>query len=245
MALNKDKNLKLYFSISEVAQMFDVNESTLRFWEKEFDQIRPRKTGKGTRSYRQEDIDAIRLVYHLVKERGMTLAGARQKLKENPETTIRHEEIVNRLKQIKEELLASNLIKTRNMEITGRIIAVLPVQGGISKNGNEWKKQEYVLETHDQYPKKVCFQIFGADRIDQAAIQPGEELTVFFDIDSREYQGRWFTNINAWKVERPMAAAPQSAPGAMTPENVVPASAPAASAVPDFGPANPIDDLPF
>ena len=74
--------------------MFDVNESTLRFWEKEFDQIRPRKTGKGTRSYRQ------------VKERGMTLAGARQKLKENPETTIRHEEIVNRLKQIKEELLA-------------------------------------------------------------------------------------------------------------------------------------------
>ena len=81
--------------------------------------------------------------------------------------------------------------------------------------------------------------------IDQAAIQPGEELTVFFDIDSREYQGRWFTNINAWKVERPMAAAPQSAPGAMTPENVVPASAPAASAVPDFGPANPIDDLPF
>ena len=119
------------------------------------------------------------------------------------------------------------------MEITGRIIAVLPVQGGISKNGNEWKKQEYVLETHDQYPKKVCFQIFGADRIDQA------------DIDSREYQGRWFTNINAWKVERPMAAAPQSAPGAMTPENVVPASAPAASAVPDFGPANPIDDLPF
>ena len=61
MALNKDKNLKLYFSISEVAQMFDVNESTLRFWEKEFDQIRPRKTGKGTRSYRQEDIDAIRL----------------------------------------------------------------------------------------------------------------------------------------------------------------------------------------
>ena len=80
------------------------------------------------------------------------------------------------------------------MEITGRIIAVLPVQGGISKNGNEWKKQEYVLETHDQYPKKVCFQIFGADRIDQAAIQPGEELTVFFDIDSREYQGRWFTN---------------------------------------------------
>jgi hypothetical protein len=62
------------------------------------------------------------------------------------------------------------------MEITGKIIAVLPEQGGVSKNGNEWKKQEYVLETHDQYPKKVCFQLFGADRIAQAAIQPGEEL---------------------------------------------------------------------
>ena len=92
MALNKDKNLKLYFSISEVAQMFDVNESTLRFWEKEFDIIRPRKTPKGTRFYKQEDIDAVRLIFHLVKERGMTLAGARQKLKDNRETTIRQEE---------------------------------------------------------------------------------------------------------------------------------------------------------
>lgn len=131
------------------------------------------------------------------------------------------------------------------MEITGKIIAVLPEQGGISKTGNEWKKQEYVLETHDQYPKKVCFQLFGADRIAQAAIQPGEELTISFDIDSREYQGRWFTNINAWKVERAGAAPAPSAPGSMTPENFAPASAPTASAAPDFGPANPIDDLPF
>ena len=118
------------------------------------------------------------------------------------------------------------------MEITGKIIQVLPEVGGVSKAGNEWKKQEYVLETHDQYPKKVCFQIFGADKIAQAAIQPGEELTVSFDIDSREYQGRWFTSINAWKVDRPMAAASQAP------------TAPASSA-PDFGPANPIDDLPF
>ena len=76
MSLKKNKDLKLYFSISEVAQMFDVNESTLRFWEKEFDIINPRKTSKGTRFYKQEDIDAVRLIYHLVKERGMTLAGA-------------------------------------------------------------------------------------------------------------------------------------------------------------------------
>lgn len=66
------------------------------------------------------------------------------------------------------------------MEITGKIIQVLPEVGGVSKAGNEWKKQEYVLETHDQYPKKVCFQIFGADKIAQAAIRRAEELTVSF-----------------------------------------------------------------
>ncbi|WP_165154445.1 DUF3127 domain-containing protein [Parabacteroides sp. ZJ-118] len=123
------------------------------------------------------------------------------------------------------------------MEIAGKIIQVLPEVGGISKAGNEWKKQEYVLETHDQYPRKVCFQIFGADRIAQAAIQPGEEVTVSFDIDSREYQGRWFTSINAWKVDRPTVTVPQTAPASAP-------TAPASSA-PDFGPANPIDDLPF
>ncbi len=125
------------------------------------------------------------------------------------------------------------------MEIQGKIIQILPEQGGVSKAGNEWKKQEYILETHDQYPKKICFQIFGADKIAQAAIQAGEELTVSIDIDSREWQGRWFTSINAWKVER----TPTAASGApVTPDNVVPAAAPTA---PDFGPANPIDDLPF
>ena len=127
------------------------------------------------------------------------------------------------------------------MEITGKIIAVLPAQEGVSKAGNAWKKQEYVLETHDQYPKKICFQIFGADRIAQAAIQPGEELTISFDIDSREWQGRWFTSINAWKVERAVVSANPASAAGITPEQVMP-SAPAA---PDFGPANPIDDLPF
>lgn len=86
--------------------MFGINESTLRFWEKEFDILSPRKTKKGTRTYKQEDIDNVRLIYHLLKERGMTLAGAQKKLKDNKETTIRREDIVNRLKHVKEELLA-------------------------------------------------------------------------------------------------------------------------------------------
>lgn len=128
------------------------------------------------------------------------------------------------------------------MEVTGRVIAVLPEQGGVSKSGNEWKKQEYVIETQEQYPKKVCFQIFGADRIAQAAIQPGEMITVFFDIDSREYQGRWFTNISCWKVDRPAPEGAVSSSGNVTPDNFAPAGAPVA---PDFGPANPVDDLPF
>ncbi|OAV69745.1 transcriptional regulator MirA [Bacteroidales bacterium Barb6XT] len=102
----KEASPKLYYSIKEVAQMFDVPESTLRFWEKEFDIIRPRRTGKNTRFYKQEDIDAVRLIYHLVKEQGMTLAGARLKLKNNKSGTVRQEEIVNRLKQIKKELLS-------------------------------------------------------------------------------------------------------------------------------------------
>lgn len=127
------------------------------------------------------------------------------------------------------------------MEITGKIIAVLPEQGGTSKNGNEWKKQEYVLETHEQYPKKVCFQLFGADRIAQAAIQPGEELTVSFDIESREYQGRWYTNINAWKVTRQTETAAPVPP--VTADD--PFAAPAAPVATDFPPASSTDDLPF
>ncbi|MDR1555702.1 MAG: DUF3127 domain-containing protein [Tannerellaceae bacterium] len=128
------------------------------------------------------------------------------------------------------------------MDISGKIIAVLPAQGGTSKNGNEWKKQEYVLETHDQFPKKVCFQFFGADRIAQANIRMGEELTVFFDIESREYQGRWFTNINAWKVEHKTEGDPAANQELSTPEHFVPASAPA---VPDSPPPSDKDDLPF
>lgn len=106
ISLMKETDHKIYFSISEVAAMFGINVSTLRFWEKEFDIIKPKKTSKGTRYYKRDDIDNVRLVFHLVKERGMTLAGARQKLKDNKSTTIQQEEIVHRLKYIKEELIS-------------------------------------------------------------------------------------------------------------------------------------------
>lgn len=106
MALKKDKDLKLYFSIGEVAGMFGLRESTLRYWEKEFDIIRPKTNAKGVRFYKKEDVESVRLVHYLVKERGMTLAGARQKLKDNKDNTIKQGEIVYKLRQIKEELLS-------------------------------------------------------------------------------------------------------------------------------------------
>lgn len=87
------------------------------------------------------------------------------------------------------------------MEIQGRIIAVLPLCEGTSSKG-AWQSQEYVVETHDQYPKKLVFNVFGADKINQFAIKQGEELKVSFDIDAHEYNSRWFNNIRAWAVQR-------------------------------------------
>jgi hypothetical protein len=123
------------------------------------------------------------------------------------------------------------------MEITGKIIAVLPERGGISKTGNEWKTQEYVIETHEQFPKKVCFNVFGADKIAQFNIQAGDELTVSFDINAREYNGRWYNDIRAWRVER------GTAPANM-PSDIPAIDAPKAK-IEDFGTDNNPDDLPF
>lgn len=92
------------------------------------------------------------------------------------------------------------------MELSGKIIAVLEKRAGVAKStGNPWAVQSYVLETHDQYPRKMCFDVFGEDKINQFAIQAGEEVTVSFDIDAREYQGRWYNSIRAWKVDRVQA----------------------------------------
>jgi len=132
------------------------------------------------------------------------------------------------------------------MEITGKIIAVLPAQGGVSqRTGNAWKSQDYVIETHDQYPKKCCFRVFGEDKINQFNIQSGEEMTVSFDIDSHEYNGRWFNDIRAWAVNRNVQA-PGAAPVAAAP---VAAAAPAAENTPFPPQQTPAegsaDDLPF
>lgn len=128
------------------------------------------------------------------------------------------------------------------MELTGKIIAVMPERGGVSqRSGSEWKAQTFVLETiNEQFPRKLVFDVFGSDKLASFAIKMGETMTVSFDIDAHEYNGRWFNDIRAWKVDRNVAA-------------VAPAAAPAAAAAPTYAaPAAPqapgagsVDDLPF
>ena len=87
------------------------------------------------------------------------------------------------------------------MEIQGKVIAVLPDRSGVSARG-EWKSQTYVIETQEQYPKKMAFDVFGADRIASFGIHSGEVINVSFDIDAHEYQGRYFNQIRAWNVTK-------------------------------------------
>lgn len=98
-------NDKLYYTIGEVADMFSVNVSHIRFWEKEFDILKPKKNAKGNRLFTPQDLKNLQLIYHLVKEKGMTLSGAKKLLKENKSATVQKFEIVSRLKNIKKELL--------------------------------------------------------------------------------------------------------------------------------------------
>ena len=89
------------------------------------------------------------------------------------------------------------------MDFTGKIIFALPAKSGLKKNGESWKSQEFVIEnTEGQYPKKMCFNVFGEDKIKSFDIKLGEELKVSFDIDAKQWQDRWFNSINAWKVEK-------------------------------------------
>jgi len=102
----KEKKVeKLYYSIGEVAEMFDVNTSLIRFWEKNFDIIKPHKNKKGNRLFTKEDIENLKLIHFLVKEQRLTLEGARKKLSENKQDTIHNYEVVDSLKKIKEMLL--------------------------------------------------------------------------------------------------------------------------------------------
>lgn len=142
-----------------------------------------------------------------------------------------------------------------DLSIQGKIIQVMEPQGGTSRAGNQWRKQEYVLETGDNYPKKVCFNFFG-DRIDQNPLQLGDYINLQFDIESREYNGRWYTDIRGWRAEKIQPGQP--IPGGGSPTNgfaqppvdnysqqqATTFSQPQASK-PDFSADENTDDLPF
>ena len=105
MALNKNKVLKKFYSIQEVAAMYDVNESLLRFWETEFPTLSPKRAGRGVRQYTMEDIKLVGVIHDLVKKRGMKLAAARELLQKNKEGTYRNIEAVDMLKEIRTTLV--------------------------------------------------------------------------------------------------------------------------------------------
>ena len=117
------------------------------------------------------------------------------------------------------------------MDINGKIVQLLPLQTGQGKNGT-WKKQEFILETGDTYPKKVCIAVWG-DKIDMGPVKPGSAVTVSFDVESREFNGRWYTDVKAWKIVPGQAA---SGGGGQQPAAAMPAQ---------MGPGGEDDDLPF
>ena len=153
------------------------------------------------------------------------------------------------------------------MEIKGKVMQVLPMRTGTSQRGTMWKVQEYVLETYDQFPRKVKFDFFG-ERVDQYPLQPGDDVLVSFDLESRSFVGRdgverWSTDVRAWKAEKldpatiqaPAYGAPQ--PQFAQPQQYAPAPqpgvpyaqpAPAVGQFPESVPTgvpNATEDLPF
>ena len=140
------------------------------------------------------------------------------------------------------------------MEVVGKIIQVLPAQEGVGRNGNPWKVQPYVLETLDQYPRKVHFEVFGEDRIRMNPCAIDQLVTVSFDIESREFNGRWYTSIRAYRIVQgdvtqgaAALVAPAAAPVAAAPAQ--PAAAPAEAPVNvdpfDASAGDGTSDLPF
>lgn len=123
------------------------------------------------------------------------------------------------------------------MQLIAKLIQVLPLQTGMGKNG-EWRKQDVIVETDGQYPKKVCISIWG-DKANESVLQIGNMLDISFDVESREYNGRWYTDVRAWKVDLAMPSTGGPAQGMPEYAQQVPPPAPA-----DFG-GDSADDLPF
>ena len=132
------------------------------------------------------------------------------------------------------------------MDIIGKAIAALPVKSGVSqRTGEQWQSREYVIETQEQYPKRVCFEVFGTDKLKEFNIRNNDLIKVHFDISAREYNGKWYNSIRAWKVEH---VNPQSQTTETTQvQTSAPVQAPAPAPAPVDAPVaqESDDDLPF
>ncbi len=124
------------------------------------------------------------------------------------------------------------------MEISGKVLSILPLQSGEGRNG-QWKKQDFIVETDGTYPKKVCVSVWG-DKIDQFALNEGETITASINLESREFNGKWYTDVKAWKVEKATTQMGEGAQDALPPfmEGGLPTEEPPAFAEGE-------DDLPF
>ena len=132
------------------------------------------------------------------------------------------------------------------MEVSGKIIQMLPLQEGIGRNGNPWKVQSAILETQDQYPRKVCFEVFGEDRINNNPFKVDDIVTISFDIESREFNGRWYTSIRAYRVQQGVVEATPAAPASVQAAPAAAPAAPVANTEPfDASPSDESTDLPF
>lgn len=125
-----------------------------------------------------------------------------------------------------------------NLQLTAKVIQVLPEQGGTSARGNAWSKQEFIVETQEDYPKKVCLSTWG-DKVDRRHLQEGNVLTISFNVESREFNGRWYTELRVWRLEMAgNTSAPRTERPAAPPSNAAPEPDPFVSESAD-------DELPF
>lgn len=123
-----------------------------------------------------------------------------------------------------------------SMDVKGKVTHILPVQSGVSKAGKEWSKQEFVIESEEQFPKSICFTLFGDKLSLLNGIKTGMQVEVFFNVESREFGGKWYHNINAWKINAVQAEG-DGHPG-FSSNDIPPPSY-------DGEPEPPVDDLPF
>jgi len=109
-----------------------------------------------------------------------------------------------------------------SLNLKGKLVKILGMESGVSRNGNAWKKQEFILETQEQFPRKVCFTLFN-DKVSLLSnFSGGEDLEVSFDVESREFNGKWYHNINAWKIEKTGQKSPAEIPPPFSADDVPP-----------------------